>query len=75
MAWKPDGAQLAVGGSAGVVDLYDVSLRRYRLRDQKLNTGWEVTVVASNVAIVKSLAPTTTMDDDYGGVDGGSLEP
>ncbi len=102
-----------VGASAGVVDLYDVSLRRYRislitdtvvtkrlpngsfllsdngyfcrryrLRDPKLNTGWEVTVVASNVAIVKSLtsstvpatATTTTTtreDEDYGGGDGG----
>lgn len=54
LIWKTDGSRLVTGTVTGAVDMFDASLRRYRLRD-----AFEMTYVSHNQVIVKRLATGT----------------
>ena len=50
MDWKPDGDKLAVGTLCGVVDLYDVCIRRTMFKG-----GFELTYVSHSQVIVRQI--------------------
>nr|CCC93338.1 unnamed protein product [Trypanosoma congolense IL3000] len=51
ISWKHDGSRFVTGTMAGAVDMFDVCLKRYRLR-----SAFEFTYVSHNQVIVKRLA-------------------
>jgi intraflagellar transport protein 172 len=51
LGWRADGSRLAVGSVCGLVDVYDVCLRRQRYKG-----AFEFTFVSPSQAVVKTLA-------------------
>lgn len=50
MDWKPDGDKLAIGNISGVVDLYDVCIKRTMYKG-----GFELTYVSQSQVIIRQL--------------------